>query len=123
VLVRTKKQSPDIASGVHVGKLDLDVDAGDQGIMLGYASDETTDGMPLTHLIATRLGKQLTDVRKDGSLWWLSPDGKTQITIEYGGGGRLGCSIHGAAFLAQHSSQQHASQQHSWRRTSWSIVY
>jgi S-adenosylmethionine synthetase len=83
VLVRINKQSPDIAGGVHVGKSDLDVGAGDQGIMFGYASDETADCMPLTHLIATRLGKKLTDVRKDGSLWWLRPDGKTQITIEY----------------------------------------
>merc|ERR1711862_474913 len=69
--------------GVHVGKDDLDVGAGDQGIMFGYASDETEDCMPLTHLMATRLGKKLTDVRKSGLLWWLRPDGKTQVTIEY----------------------------------------
>merc|ERR1711959_667447 len=43
----------------------------------------TEVAMPLTHLLATRLGKKLTDVRKDGSLWWLRPDGKTQVTIEY----------------------------------------
>merc|ERR1712046_143955 len=83
VIVRINKQSPDIAGGVHVGKDDLDVGAGDQGIMFGYASDETEDCMPLTHSMATRLGKKLTDVRKDGSLWWLRPDGKTQVTIEY----------------------------------------
>merc|ERR1712187_614260 len=83
VLVRINKQSPDIAGGVHVGKEDLDVGAGDQGIMFGYASDETEDCMPLTHSMATRLGKTLTDVRKSGECWWLRPDGKTQVTIQY----------------------------------------
>merc|ERR1719409_86462 len=67
VLVRINKQSPDIAGGVHVGKSDLDVGAGDQGIMFGYASDETEVCMPLTHLLATLLGKKLTDVRKSGA--------------------------------------------------------
>merc|ERR1711929_32054 len=83
VIVRINKQSPDIAGGVHVGKDDMDVGAGDQGIMFGYASDETEDCMPLTHSMATRLGKKLTDVRKSGKLWWLRPDGKTQVTIQY----------------------------------------
>jgi len=83
VQVRVNKQSPDIAGGVHVGKSEMDVGAGDQGLMFGYASDETKSTMPLTHYMATRLGKTLTDVRKSGLLWWLRPDGKTQVTIQY----------------------------------------
>jgi len=83
VIVRVNKQSPDIAGGVHVGKSEMDVGAGDQGLMFGYASDETKSTMPLTHYLATRLGKTLTDVRKSGLLWWLRPDGKTQVTIQY----------------------------------------
>jgi len=83
VQVRVNKQSPDIAGGVHVGKSEMDVGAGDQGLMFGYASDETKSTMPLTHYMATRLGKTLTEVRKSGLLWWLRPDGKTQVTIQY----------------------------------------
>jgi len=85
VLVRINKQSPDISQGVwdSADKGGLNTGAGDQGIMFGYATDETEDCMPLTHSMATRLGKKLTDVRKSGELWWLRPDGKTQVTIEY----------------------------------------
>merc|ERR1712096_40559 len=106
VIVRINKQSPDIAGGVHVGKDDMDVGAGDQGIMFGYASDETEDCMPLTHSMATRLGKKLTDVRKNGKLWWLRPDGKTQVTVEYAqkaDGSVEPLSIHTVLISTQHA--------------------
>jgi len=84
VIVAIEQQSPDIAQGVHQGREDLDVGAGDQGLMFGYASNECKETyMPLSHVFATRLGKRLTDVRKDGTLGWVRPDGKTQVTMVY----------------------------------------
>merc|ERR1712085_92241 len=111
VIVRINKQSPDIAGGVHVGKDDMDVGAGDQGIMFGYASDETACCMPLTHLLANKLGKQLTDVRKDGTLWWLRPDGKTQVTIAYdqlADGSVVPTKIHTVLISTQHAEPSKA---------------
>ena len=104
VLVGYDKQSPDIAQGVDEGRgLDLDQGAGDQGLMFGYACDETPELMPAAIYYSHRIVERQSQLRKDGRLPWLRPDAKSQVTLKYVNG--VPVSIDTVVLSTQHAPE------------------
>eukprot|EP00330_Aristerostoma_sp_ATCC50986_P007262 CAMPEP_0114586010 /NCGR_PEP_ID=MMETSP0125-20121206/9368_1 /TAXON_ID=485358 ORGANISM="Aristerostoma sp., Strain ATCC 50986" /NCGR_SAMPLE_ID=MMETSP0125 /ASSEMBLY_ACC=CAM_ASM_000245 /LENGTH=396 /DNA_ID=CAMNT_0001781289 /DNA_START=61 /DNA_END=1251 /DNA_ORIENTATION=+ len=105
ILVNVDTQAQEIADAVHTNKKEEDIGAGDQGLMIGYACDETPQLMPLSHELALRLCQKLYELRNNGTLSWLRPDAKTQVTVEYKTDGKLitPVRVHTVLISAQHS--------------------
>ena len=111
VLISLDKQSPNIAQGVNEGEgAHTEQGAGDQGLMFGYACDETPELMPLPIQLAHRLTERLSHVRKDGSMDYLRPDGKSQVTVRYVDG--MPKSVDTVVISTQHAEEVSQSQLH-----------
>ncbi|MBT7810425.1 MAG: methionine adenosyltransferase [Deltaproteobacteria bacterium] len=111
VLISLDKQSPNIAQGVNEGEgAHTEQGAGDQGLMFGYACDETPELMPLPIQLAHRLTERLSHVRKDGTMDYLRPDGKSQVTVRYVDG--IPKSVNAVVISTQHAKEVSQSQLH-----------